>query len=80
MLTQHGQLRHAIIVKVIAIDKERVSLFHPYVAKSLYRVALLKEIGRITVHQHPLMTQLDRTYQHLHIWTCLLVGLRLIGM
>ena len=78
ILTQHGQLRHAVIIQIVSIDKQGVALLHTHIAECLHRIYLFEYQRTITEHVHTVMLHPHRTDEYLHIRTQLFVRLRLI--
>ena len=80
VLAQHGQLRHAVVVQIVTIDKQRVALLHTHIAKCFDRIYLLENQSTVTEHIHAVVLHPHGADEHLHIGTQLLVGLRLVGI
>ena len=69
-----------IVEKIVAIDKERISLLHPDIAKCLQRVGRLKEIGTIAIHIGAVMPKDHLSHQYLGIRIDLLIEGECVGM
>ena len=80
MLAQHGQLRHAVVVEVIAIHEQRISLFHVHIAEGLHRIDGLINQGAVAIDVHAVVPQFDGTDQNLDIGADTVVGPCLVGI
>ena len=67
ILAKHGQLRNAVVVEVVAVDEERVTLFHPDIAESFHGVDFLKDKSAVTPHIHAVVLQADVADEHQHV-------------
>ncbi|OCR28904.1 hypothetical protein AC140_37020 [Bacteroides fragilis] len=80
ILTKLRYLGHAVIKQIITIDEKGIPLLHTHITECFERIGFLVNQGTVTIHVHAVMTQLDRTDQHLNIGAGQLIGLSLIGM
>ena len=67
MAAQARQLGITIIEKNVTKALQCITLYHMDMTKCMQRILLLKEIGRVAIHQYRIMTKTHITTQNLCI-------------
>ena len=80
ILTQHGQLRHAVIIQIVSVDKQGVALLHTHIAECFHRICFFEYQRTITEHVHTVMLHPYRADEYLHVRTQLFVRLCFVGI
>ena len=61
------QLCITVVVKVIAVERKRVTLKHTHMTERLKRVRRLEEIGAVAVHRDAVVEKLDIANEYLRV-------------
>ena len=66
-LARLGYLRVAVIIEILAQQRQSVALQHPHFAEGLEGVGVLKEIGAVAIEHHAVVMKRHVADEYLHV-------------